>query len=133
MEKLTDSELVVRIRNSDEEAFYVFCRRHWKSLYAHALMEIGNEDAAFEWVKGFFAEFWDRRRRLPDMTATAEEYFLRDGLRGLDRGDTLWNLMNLMEDAWGGVRRLPHVLGTLLEDKQLRYKWQNGKLKGRPE
>src|SRR5690606_6235293 len=69
-----------RIRRSDESAFYAFCNRHWKSLYLSMLSETGSKDEAFERVKGLFAECWNRRRHLPELSTTVVEYVVANGL-----------------------------------------------------
>ncbi|SEK27338.1 hypothetical protein [Parapedobacter koreensis] len=122
MENFIDRELIVRIRHSDEEAFYLFCNRHWKSLYIPLLMETGNKDKAFERVKGLFAEVWDKRRQLPDMKTTVEEYIVAHGLGKQHKGNIGWNILHIIDEVTLHVKKLSGLLGVLLNDKHLRYK-----------
>ncbi|SFC68301.1 hypothetical protein SAMN05421747_11913 [Parapedobacter composti] len=122
MENLIDQELIARIRGSDEEAFYLFCNRHWKSLYVPLLMETGNKDEAFERVKGLFATLWDRRRQLPELTTTIEEYIIAHGMNSQLKGRWGWNIMAFVDDIALHLRKLSGSLGMLLGDKHFRYK-----------
>lgn len=122
MENFIDRELIARIRRSDEEAFYAFCSRHWKSLYVPLLMETGSEEKAFECVKELFADLWNRRRRLPDITTTVEEYIIANGLGKREKSSIGWNLINSVEEVALPIRNLLSSLGVSLGDKDLRYK-----------
>lgn len=119
---MIDSELIARIRRSDEYAFYAFCNRHWKSLYQSLLSQTGNKDEAFERVKGLFAEFWNRRRRLPPLSTTIMEYIVANGLVKPEKNRINLNLANFMQDAISQLRKLPVSWGPLLRDKHLKYK-----------
>jgi len=119
VENFIDSELIARIRRSDEQAFYLFCNRHWKSLYVQLLKENGSKDEAFAQVKELFAEVWNRRRRLPDITSTVEEYIVANGL-GRQHQDRLnWSVMHFADEMTLYVKKLPGLLGILLGDKHL--------------
>jgi len=122
VENRIDSELIARIRRSDEHAFYAFCNRHWKSLYLSLLSETGNKDEAFERVKGLFVEFWNRRRYLPPLSTTIVEYIVANGLEKSERNRINLNLVNFMLDTISQIQKLPVSLGLLLRDKHLKYK-----------
>lgn len=122
MENLTDSELIARIRCSDEEAFYAFCSRHWKPLYVRLLVETGNKEEAFECVKGLFADLWNRRRQLPDMTTSVEQYLIFSAVGQPERGSVGWNLIYLMTETVLYAKKLLGSSGGLLGDKHFRYK-----------
>lgn len=122
MENVTDNELIARIRRSDEEAFYAFCSRHWKSLYVRLLMEMGSKEEAFECVKDSFVDFWNRRRQLPDMTTPVEQYVIAVGTDVQQKSNIGWNLIHLLAEAASYLKKLRGSLGVLLSDKHLRYK-----------
>jgi len=122
VENVTDNELIARIRRSDEEAFYAFCSRHWKSLYVRLLMEMGSKEEAFECVKGLFVDFWNRRRQLPDITTTVERYVMATGMDPREKSNIGWNLIHLLAEAVSYLKKLRGSLGVLLSDKHLRYK-----------
>ncbi|GGC23586.1 hypothetical protein GCM10011386_14400 [Parapedobacter defluvii] len=119
---MIDSELIARIRRSDEHAFYAFCNRHWKSLYLSLLNETSNKDEAFERVKGLFVEFWDKRKHLPELSTTVVEYIVANGLEKSERNRINLNLVNFMLDTISQIQKLPVSLGLLLRDKHLKYK-----------
>ncbi len=120
MENVIDRELIARIRRSDEEAFYAFCSRHWKSLYVPLLMETGSEEKAFECVKDLFADFWNRRKHLPNITTTVEEYVIANGLGKKDKNSIGWKLISLIEETAMHIKKLSGSFGVLIGYKHLR-------------
>ncbi|MFC3198764.1 hypothetical protein ACFOET_14170 [Parapedobacter deserti] len=122
MENLIDRELIARIRGSDEEAFYQFCNRHWKSVYVPILMETGRKDEAFERVKGLFAGIWDRRRQLPELTTTVEQYIIANGLAKQPKDGLAWTMVMLIDEVASFLKKMSGSLGVLLTDKRLKYK-----------
>lgn len=106
MEKVTDRELLARIRRSDEEAFYVFCQRHWKTLYVRALIETSNKEEAFDRVSGAFAQLWDRRRELPELATTIEAYFFGGAASHTTKRGISWSWIGLMLNVLLGSRYL---------------------------
>lgn len=119
MEKLTDNELIARIRRSDEEAFYALCHRYWKSLYIYALAETGSREEAFEEVKRLFAGLWDRRRSLPEKVTSVEEYLSSRETGKRKKGSDVWNLNNLVEEAGShmNIKKLPGLLSVFLGNR----------------
>gem|GEM_PF-1085825 len=128
MENRIDKELIARIRRSDERAFYAFCNRHWKSLYLSMLSETGSKDEAFERVKGLFAECWNRRRRLPELSTTIVEYVVANGLDKSEIDHLRGSVIRLFGEKhcflWliSTPKKLVNFLSVLLGDKYLKYK-----------
>lgn len=66
-----------RIKNSDTDAFSLLYEGEWKSLYTLAFQKTGNKDDAADLVQTVFTDFWDSRKRIPEINC------VRAYLRGI--------------------------------------------------
>jgi len=125
VENIFDRELIARIRQSDEQAFYIFCNRHWKSLYFHLSSDMGDQEAALERVERLLRKLWDRRRELPELSTasiTVLEYIVANGMEMAKRDPFNLHVFYLIQTAGLRIHKLLTSLGLVFRDKHLRYK-----------
>lgn len=68
------SQIIARLRVSDQQAFSEVYKLHWKALYQYALQKIGNNDDATDIVQNLFTDLWDNRRKLPNIYVDIKYY-----------------------------------------------------------
>ena len=61
---MTDKELFIKIKKSDEQAFDILFKLYYAPLTRFALMFTKDEDNADEVVQLFFVKFWQQRKKL---------------------------------------------------------------------
>jgi len=61
---LTDKELFIKIKKSDEQAFDILFKLYYAPLARFALMYTKDEDNADEVVQLFFVKIWQQRKKL---------------------------------------------------------------------
>lgn len=59
-----DSELLMRIKVHDNEAFEALYRKYWKNLFDFATIKTGDADAAEEIIQELFVTLWEKRETL---------------------------------------------------------------------
>lgn len=69
-----ETELLAMIRASNYDAFNEMHNQFWKPLYIHALKKTGSKDDAFDMVQDLFLELWEKRERIPVITAPLKFY-----------------------------------------------------------
>lgn len=60
----TDKELVLRLRNDDEEAFQLIYNRYWSSLFGNAFNRVRDKGISQDIVQDVFLDVWRRRHSL---------------------------------------------------------------------
>jgi RNA polymerase sigma factor (sigma-70 family) len=70
--RLTDIDLFKLIQQDDEEAFAVFFRRHWESLYKLVLHKTGDTLAAQDMIQEIFVHLWEKRHSIKVSTTLAQ-------------------------------------------------------------
>lgn len=63
----TDTELLVRLRNGDQQSFAEIYSRYWTQLYLHAARMLGDPEEARDVVQEVFLIFWSKVERLPEI------------------------------------------------------------------
>lgn len=58
---VTDNDLLISLRDDDEDAFKVIYQRYWYKLYAVAKRKVHSTEDAEEIVQDIFVDLWDRR------------------------------------------------------------------------
>lgn len=72
---LSDTELQLRVRNKDSQAFEILFDRFWKRLYAFAMRIYKEEAICKDIVQEIFISFWEKSSKEPILNL--EAYFLR--------------------------------------------------------
>jgi RNA polymerase sigma-70 factor (family 1) len=62
--QLLDSELVMRLKEGNHDAFNELYKRFFKSLYIHAFKRLGNDEDAIDIVQDLFEFLWSKRYEL---------------------------------------------------------------------
>jgi len=62
--KFADEELLVLLKQSDEEAFTEIYNRHWESLYQSAFMVLKDRSACLDVLQEVFIWLWNNRTQL---------------------------------------------------------------------
>ncbi len=60
----TDAQLILRIVQSDTQAFECLYKRYFSKLYAAAFKRLQNSDVCQEILQDLFVNLWDRRQKL---------------------------------------------------------------------
>jgi RNA polymerase sigma-70 factor (ECF subfamily) len=64
LKNLTDSDLVVRIQNSDHKAFAVLYERFWESMYVKSFSILQDKNKAKDIVQEVWISVWERRNSI---------------------------------------------------------------------
>lgn len=64
LKNLTDSDLVVRIQNSDHKAFAVLYERFWESMYVKSFSILQEKNKAKDIVQEVWISVWERRNSI---------------------------------------------------------------------
>ena len=72
---LSDSELQVRVKNQDSQAFEILFDRYWKRLYSYAMRVYQDEYLCQDIVQEIFISFWEKPSLEPILNL--EAYLLR--------------------------------------------------------
>lgn len=72
---LSDSELQVRVKNQDSQAFEILFDRYWKRLYSYAMRIYQDEYLCQDIVQELFISFWEKPSLEPILNL--EAYLLR--------------------------------------------------------
>ena len=72
---LPDSELQVRVKNKDSQAFEILFDRYWKHLYSFAMRIYKDEDVCQDIVQEIFISFWEKHAQ--ETILNLEAYLLR--------------------------------------------------------
>ncbi len=72
---LPDSELQVRVKNKDSQAFEILFNRYWKPLYSFAMRIYKDEEVCQDIVQEIFISFWEKHG--PEPIINLEAYLLR--------------------------------------------------------
>lgn len=72
---LSDSELQLRVKNQDSQAFEILFDRYWKRLYSYAMRVYQDEFLCQDIVQEIFISFWEKPSLEPILNL--EAYLLR--------------------------------------------------------
>ena len=79
MESLTDTALLVQIKDDNHDAFDVLFDRYWKKLYQTAHARLDDDVIAQDVVQEIFIKIWQRRKKLE--VHTSVENYLQSAVR----------------------------------------------------
>lgn len=68
LDKLTDAELIVLVRDGDEAAFGEIYRRYFRLLQAHIYKRLGDLEETKDILQELFTQLWNKRETLPETT-----------------------------------------------------------------
>ena len=76
MNEFSDQELLARVTASDAAAFTELLRRHWNSVYSHALAYLKSIQTAEEITQDVFLNIWQARGRLHTVESFRDYLFI---------------------------------------------------------
>lgn len=65
IEELSDKELMLMVRNGNEQAFDAIYRRYHRTMYVYSLRLLKDRDIAADIVQGVFIKLWEHSEMLP--------------------------------------------------------------------
>lgn len=71
-----EKDLLLRIADSDEQAFATFVSIHWKNIYGHGLAWLKSIQEAEELAQDVFVKLWKNRSQLSDMKDVNDYLFI---------------------------------------------------------
>ncbi len=107
---ISDSELTVQLKNSDEAAFAELYNRYWRVLYIHAYRMINDKDQASDIVQDIFTILWKTRTN-SSINSSVKSYLykavrnqvLNNLYRGKLKNAYLKSLASFAENAYSHI------------------------------
>ena len=113
-----DEQLVVLLRNDDDEAFVEIYNRYWDKLLAIGYNHAGSKEAAEEIVQDVFTKLWEGRANLTSVEYPGKYIYTIARNKTLNHLTKLARDRRLLQQIWVNVSQSDNATEDLLQAQE---------------